>query len=140
MRKTRRNKIIILSLSLLFSGLATALVLFSLKQNINFYYTPTELLNSHSVPQGEIKLGGMVKHYKAKRIANTLQVNFIVSDFEHQVPVSYQGILPDLFREDKGVVVQGTYIDGHFNASQVLAKHDENYMPPKIKGEKPNAS
>lgn len=136
MRSARKRKLIIVSLSVLVTTLATGLILFALKKNINLYYTPAELLASDPLPKGEIKLGGMVKSYTAKPVGNQLQVQFIITDFKQQIPVFYQGIVPDLFREGKGVVVSGKYINGRFAATQVLAKHDENYMPPNLPGMK----
>ena len=140
MRAARRKKMLTILAILGSLALATTFVLLALKQNINWYYTPTELLEVSQLPKGDIKLGGVVKHYRAQQIGNTLQIEFVITDFKSQIPVTYQGTLPDLFREGKGIVAQGKYQQGRFEASQVLAKHDENYMPPNIQENQLNAS
>lgn len=140
MRAARRKKMLTVFAIVGSLGLATMFVLLALKQNINWYYTPTELLAAPQPPKGDIKLGGVVQHYRAQQMGNSLQIEFVITDFKCQIPVSYQGTLPDLFREGKGIVAQGKYQNGRFEASQVLAKHDENYMPPKIQEGQLNAS
>jgi cytochrome c-type biogenesis protein CcmE len=110
-------------------GVAAALVLNALNSNIALYVTPSEVAAGKS-PQGQMfRIGGMVKDHSLKR--DNLTVHFVLTDLAKDVPVSYTGILPDLFKEGKGAVVQGRLsADGNFTASEVLAKHDENYMPP----------
>jgi cytochrome c-type biogenesis protein CcmE len=110
-------------------GIAAALVLNALNSNIALYVTPSEVAAGKS-PKGQaFRIGGMVKDGSVKR--DNLTVHFIVTDTAKDIPVSYTGILPDLFKEGKGAVVQGRLgPDGRFTASEVLAKHDENYMPP----------
>ena len=132
MNRQRRNKLTLILLALFVLGLACALVLFALRQNINLFYTPSELKSASTLPKQDIKIGGMVAPGTVKYAADDLKVSFTITDFEEQVDVYYNGVLPDLFREGKGIVVQGRYIDGHVNATQVLAKHDENYMPPQM--------
>ena len=112
-------------------GIASALVLNALASNIALYVTPTEVAQGQA-PRGAFRIGGMVKAGSIQR--DNLTVHFLVTDFARDVPVSYTGILPDLFQEGKGTVVQGK-LDAHgsFVASEVLAKHDENYMPPEAK-------
>lgn len=122
----------LLYIIILMTGLAigAGLILFALRQNINAFLTPTELVNS-SIIDHPVRLGGMVKQGSVSRKPDDLGVEFLVTDFKQAVRVYYQGILPDLFREGKGVVVEGRLTaQGKFIASQVLAKHDENYRPP----------
>lgn len=111
-------------------SVAATLVLNALNSNIALYVTPTEVAAGKS-PKGQaFRIGGMVKEGSLKR--DNLTVHFVVTDTAKDIPVSYTGILPDLFKEGKGAVVQGKLgTDGHFTASEVLAKHDENYMPPE---------
>jgi cytochrome c-type biogenesis protein CcmE len=110
-------------------GIAAALVLNALNSNIALYVTPSEVA-AGKAPQGQaFRIGGMVKDGSLKR--DNLTVHFVVTDTVKDIPVSYTGILPDLFKEGKGAVVQGKLgPDGKFTAAEVLAKHDENYMPP----------
>jgi len=110
-------------------GIASALVLNALNSNIALYVTPSEVAAGKS-PQGQaFRIGGMVKEGSVRR--DNLTVHFVVTDTVKEIPVAYTGILPDLFKEGKGAVVQGKLgPDGNFAASEVLAKHDENYMPP----------
>src|SRR5215208_6870088 len=110
-------------------GVAAALVLNALNSNIALYVTPSDVVAGKS-PRGQaFRIGGMVKDGSLRR--DNLTVHFVVTDLAKDIPVSYTGILPDLFKEGKGAVVQGRLeSDGRFTASEVLAKHDENYMPP----------
>ncbi len=111
-------------------GVAAALVLNALDSNIALYVTPSEVA-AGKAPQGKaFRIGGMVKEGSIKR--DNLTVNFVITDTAKDIPVAYTGILPDLFKEGKGAVVQGRLgSDGRFAATEVLAKHDENYMPPE---------
>ena len=111
-------------------GIAAALVLNALNSNIALYVTPTDVA-AGKAPSGQaFRIGGMVKGGSLRR--DNLTVHFVVTDMAREIPVSYTGILPDLFKEGKGAVVQGRLgTDGNFTASEVLAKHDENYMPPQ---------
>jgi cytochrome c-type biogenesis protein CcmE len=111
-------------------GIAAALVLNALNSNIALYVTPTEVADGKA-PQGKaFRIGGLVKEGSVRR--DNLTVHFVVTDTAKDIPVAYTGILPDLFKEGKGVVAQGKLgADGHFTATEVLAKHDENYMPPE---------
>ena len=112
-------------------GIASAFVLNALNSNIALYVTPTEVAQGKA-PHGAFRIGGMVKAGSLTR--DNLTVHFVVTDFAREVPVSYTGILPDLFQEGKGTVVQGKLgAGGAFVATEVLAKHDENYMPPQAK-------
>ena len=112
-------------------GVAAAFVLAAFNENLVFFFTPTQIA-ANEVPQGRaFRIGGMVEAGSLKRLPDGVTVQFMVTDTAKSVKVVYRGILPDLFREGKGVVTQGTLgPDGTFVASEVLAKHDENYMPP----------
>ena len=117
-------------------SIAAGLTLFALSKNINLFYTPTELLDSGSSDakggSKTIRLGGMVVEKSIVRTPD-LGVEFVITDFKKQIKVKYNGILPDLFKEGKGVVAQGKLdSNGEFKAEQILAKHDENYMPPEL--------
>src|SRR6476661_2262972 len=129
-RKQRRLALIGAGLSVL--GIAAGLVLFALKDSIVFFNSPTDVVEKHVAPGSRIRLGGLVKPGTLVRGDNLL-VRFEVTDGNTSVPVSYIGILPDLFREGQGVVTEGA-LDGlgHFKADSVLAKHDENYMPKEV--------
>ncbi len=113
-------------------GVAAALVLNALNSNIALYVTPSEVA-AGKAPKGQaFRIGGMVKEGSLRR--DNLTVHFVVTDMARDIPVAYTGILPDLFKEGKGAVVQGKLgPDGKFTAAEVLAKHDENYMPPEAK-------
>jgi cytochrome c-type biogenesis protein CcmE len=114
-------------------SIAGALALSAFRQNVTFFFDPTQVA-SGQVPAGEhFRLGGMVTQGSVQRTPGSLEVRFVVSDFKHDVPVSYTGVLPDLFREGTGVVAHGRMRgDGTFVADEVLAKHDEKYMPPEV--------
>jgi cytochrome c-type biogenesis protein CcmE len=129
-RKQRRLALIGAGLSVL--GIAAGLVLFALKGSIVFFNSPTDVVEKHVAPGSRIRLGGLVKPGTLVRGDNLL-VRFEVTDGNTSVPVSYIGILPDLFREGQGVVTEGA-LDGagHFKADNVLAKHDETYMPKEV--------
>jgi cytochrome c-type biogenesis protein CcmE len=115
------------------ASLAGALALSAFRQNVTFFFDPTQVATGQ-VPSGErFRLGGMVTQGSLHRAPGSLEVRFVVTDFSHDVPVSYTGVLPDLFREGAGVVAHGHMRpDGTFVADEVLAKHDENYMPPEV--------
>ena len=111
---------------------ATGLVLNALRGSIAFFYGPSEVLANHQLPQ-HFRLGGLVEKGSVVKDADGLTVHFRVTDLKNSMPVSYRGVLPDLFREGQGVVVEGALQpDGSFLASTVLAKHDEKYMPPEV--------
>jgi cytochrome c-type biogenesis protein CcmE len=127
--RTRRLGWIVAGLAVL--GVAVALVLNAFRSNLVFFFTPSQVA-AHEAPQGRaFRIGGLVEAGSLQREANTLTVRFRVTDTAQTIPVAYTGMLPDLFKEGKGVVAQGTLgPDGTFRATEVLAKHDENYMPP----------
>jgi cytochrome c-type biogenesis protein CcmE len=113
-------------------GIAAYLVLNAFQSNLVFFFSPTQVAAGEAPKNRTFRVGGLVKTGTVKR--DNLTVAFVVTDTMKEVPVSYTGILPDLFREGKGVVAQGKMdADGKFTASEVLAKHDENYMPPEAK-------
>lgn len=130
--KPRHKRFVFIGLGLLALGVATVLVLKAFQSNLVFFFTPTQVA-SGEVPQGQsFRIGGMVEDGSLVRDSDGLTVHFIVTDTAKRVPVTYKGILPDLFKEGKGAVAQGQLgADGTFVASEVLAKHDENYMPPE---------
>jgi len=110
------------------------LTLYALRQNINLFFTPTEVAAGEIETGRQIRVGGMVKEGSVQSEQDSLRVEFVTTDYASDVLVRYQGILPDLFREGQGVVVEGMVDDvGIFQASRVLAKHDENYMSPEVK-------
>lgn len=114
-------------------GGAAALVLNAFEENIVFFHTPTDLIEKDIAKDRRVRIGGLVEENSVQRAADGLTVTFRVTDLTHAVPVLYRGILPDLFREGQGVVAEGTFgADGTFQADEVLAKHDENYMPPEV--------
>ena len=112
-------------------AIAAALVLSAIQQNLVFFFTPSQVA-ANEAPQGRaFRVGGMVESGSVKRQPDGVTVHFVVTDTAKSIPVAYKGLLPDLFREGKGVVTQGRLENGLFVASEVLAKHDENYMPPE---------
>ncbi|WP_397392109.1 cytochrome c maturation protein CcmE [Polynucleobacter sp.] len=130
--KPRYKRAAIIVGALITIGIAAVLILNALNSNIALYVTPSEVAAGKS-PAGQVfRIGGMVKDGSVKR--DGLTVHFVITDMVKDIPVAYTGILPDLFKEGKGAVIQGRLNpDGQFVASEVLAKHDENYMPPEAK-------
>lgn len=128
----RRQRLLFLSLTFLSLSIGLGFLLSAFQENIIFFYTPSDLRGGKANPQKTIRLGGMVAKDSFKTWGEGLKVSFDVTDNQETIPVDYEGILPDLFREGQGVVVQGFYGQGRFHAGQVLAKHDENYMPPEV--------
>ena len=130
--KPRHKRIALIVAGLAILGIAVTLVLSAFNSNLVFFFTPTQVA-AHEAPQGRnFRIGGLVEKGSVKRQPDGLTVRFIVTDTAKSVPVSFTGILPDLFKEGKGVVAQGKLgADGVFSATEVLAKHDENYMPPE---------
>ena len=130
--KPRTRRLAFAAAGIVALGIAAALVLSAFEKNLVFFFTPTQIV-ANEAPRGRtFRVGGMVEAGSVKRAADGLTVHFVVTDTAKSIPVVYKGILPDLFREGKGVVTQGTLSsDGVFVANEVLAKHDENYMPPE---------
>ena len=130
--KPRQKRIAIIVGALIAVGLAVVLILNALNSNIALYVTPSDVAAGKSPSGQAFRIGGMVKDGSIKR--DGLTVHFVITDMVKDIPVAYTGILPDLFKEGKGAVIQGRLNpNGQFIASEVLAKHDENYMPPEAK-------
>jgi len=129
--KPRHKRIAMIVGGVAVLGTATALVLNALNSNMAFFFSPTEVAQQKAPVNKEFRVGGLVEEGSVKRHSDGLTVHFKVTDTARAIPVVYTGILPDLFKEGKGVVAQGRLgEDGVFRAREVLAKHDENYMPP----------
>jgi len=129
--KPRQKRFVFIAVALAGIAMAVGLVLYALRGNVNLYFTPTQVFNNE-VPKGRsFRIGGLVEEGSVKREKDGLTVNFVITDTHKSIPVVYKGILPDLFKEGKGVVAQGTVENGVMRAEEVLAKHDENYMPPE---------
>ena len=130
--KSRHKKLALIALVLAILGVAVALVLNAFNSNLVFFFSPSQVANGEAPTSRAFRIGGLVEQGSLKRQANGLTATFVVTDTAKSIPVTYTGILPDLFKEGKGVVAEGKLgSDGVFTASQVLAKHDENYMPPE---------
>jgi cytochrome c-type biogenesis protein CcmE len=130
--KTRNKRLVIISAALILLGGAVTLVLSAFKQNLVFFLTPTQVIAGETPKGKSFRLGGMVEKNSVKRLADGVTVSFFVTDMAQHVQVQYKGMLPDLFKEGKGVVTQGKLGPGQvLMAEEVLAKHDENYMPPE---------
>ena len=130
--KPRHQRLIAITAGVALIAIAAGLVLNAFRGNVVFFFSPSEVATRQAPQKGDFRLGGMVEKGSLKRSADGLTVQFVVTDTAKSIPVVYKGILPDLFKEGKGVVTQGSMgEDGLFHASQVLAKHDENYMPPE---------
>ena len=130
--KPRHKRFIAIAAALAALGGATALVLNAFHSNLVFFFSPSQIANKEAPVGKSFRLGGLVQTGTVAREQDGVTVRFIVTDTAHTIPVVYRGILPDLFREGKGVVAQGRLdASGVFRAEQVLAKHDENYMPPE---------
>jgi cytochrome c-type biogenesis protein CcmE len=130
--KPRHKRLALIGVGLAGLGVAAALVLNAFQNNLVFFFSPTQVAAREAPLQKSFRVGGLVQEGSVKREDDGLTVHFVVTDLANTIPVVYQGILPDLFKEGKGVVAQGRLgADGIFRAEQVLAKHDENYMPPE---------
>jgi cytochrome c-type biogenesis protein CcmE len=114
-------------------GAATALAMLAFQDNLLYFYNPTQVLAGEAPSGRTFRIGGLVTQGSLQKTEGTLKVRFVVTDFKESVPVNYEGLLPDLFREGQGVIAHGRLADdGEFVADEVLAKHDENYMPPEV--------
>jgi cytochrome c-type biogenesis protein CcmE len=130
--KSRHKKLLVILLALAGIGIATALILNAFQSNLVFFFSPTQVAKGEAPTDRAFRIGGLVEVGSVKREPDGLTVRFIVTDTAKSMPVVYKGILPDLFKEGKGVVAEGKLgSDGVFASTQVLAKHDENYMPPE---------
>jgi len=133
MNAVRKKRLMIVFALLVGVGIAAALALSALRQNINLFYTPTQIAAGEAPAGQRIRAGGMVQRGSLARSSDSLDVSFLVTDFNRSVTIHYRGILPDLFREGQGIVALGV-VDGSgvVQADEVLAKHDEKYMPPEV--------
>jgi cytochrome c-type biogenesis protein CcmE len=130
--KPRHKRLVAVVVGLAALGVSAALVLNAFRSNLVFFFSPTEIAENKAPLGRTFRLGGLVEKGSLKRAADGLTVSFVVTDTARSIPVRYKGILPDLFKEGKGVVAQGQLgPDGVFSAAEVLAKHDENYMAPE---------
>ena len=131
--KKVKLRILFISLLLISIILSIFLILKSLEENVVYFFSPTEIKSLTEIKNKKIRVGGMVKKGSVYRETNSLKVSFEITDFQEDLTIEYEGILPDLFSEDAGVVLQGVINSrGIFVAHEVLAKHDENYMPPEV--------
>ncbi len=130
MNPIRKKRIYSILFVFLFSVSGISLILYSLNSNLDYFFTPTELKDRNIPADKRIKVGGMVLSGSVERISSS--ISFVITDYENSIKVKYEGIVPDLFKEDSGVVVLGNLRNKILYAEEVLAKHDENYMPPNI--------
>lgn len=130
----KRKKRLVLVLLVVFGGVAAvSLLIFALNQNISLFFSPSQIAAGEAPVNTRIRAGGMVVDGSVKRAPDSLKIEFKITDFSENVTVVYEGILPDLFREGQGIVAQGNMdTEGVFQAVEVLAKHDEKYMPPEV--------
>ena len=130
--KKVKLRILFLFLVLASIILSVFLILKSLEENVVYFLSPSEIFNSQKIPKEKIRIGGMVKNNSIK--VNSNAINFIITDFKKEILVIYSGSVPNLFKEGKGVVAEGNLLNRNmFEAKKILAKHDENYMPPEVK-------
>lgn len=128
----RRQRMLLISLVLAGVAVAATFAFRAFQENLLYFFSPSQIAAGET-PQRVFRLGGMVLDESFKREPGSLTVRFVVTDYAHSIPVRYTGVLPDLFKEGQGVVVRGELgHDGEFVAEEVLAKHDENYMPPEV--------
>lgn len=130
--KIHKRRLYFLGLFVLLIGTGTALILYALKQNINVFVTPKQIASSQIAENYHFRLGGLVEKGSLTHEKNSLAVDFKVTDYSQTIRVHYVGVLPDLFKEGTGVIAEGSLKNGVFMATQVLAKHDENYMPKNV--------
>ena len=143
----RRRRMVAMTGGLVCLVAATALVLTAFEQNMLYFYTPTQIAAGEAPEGRRLRVGGLVEQGSVRRAPGSLEVRFDVTDLDRAITVAYAGVLPDLFREGQGVVAHGRVgADGLFEADEVLARHDENYMPPEVaemleeRGHPPDAS
>ena len=133
MHPVRKQRLFIVLFVVLFSSVAVALVVYALRGNINLFFPPAEVAAGKAPVGQPVRIGGMVAEGSVQRSDDSLEVRFDITDFQATVPVVYVGILPDLFDEGQGAVASGVLDEGGvLTATEVLAKHDENYMPPEV--------
>ena len=132
MNPTRKRRLMVVLLIVAAAALAITLLSMALQRNVAYLYTPSEVLRGEAGEHARFRLGGMVAAGSFKRAQGSMEAHFDVDDGDAKLPVVYTGILPDLFREKQAVIATGSMKDGVFVADQVLAKHDENYMPKEV--------
>lgn len=133
MHPVRRKRLTLILLVVAGIGTSVALTLYALQQNINLFYSPSQIVAGEAPLAHPIRVGGLVVDGSVRRDPETLEVAFQLTDNVGQIDVRFQGILPDLFREGQGIVTRGVLLEGNVvQAEEVLAKHDENYMPPEV--------
>ncbi|MGO2242772.1 MAG: cytochrome c maturation protein CcmE [Halomonas sp.] len=133
MTPKRKQKLLVILGLVSLAAIAVGLTLYALRANINLFFSPVQIAQGDAPMARQIRAGGMVKEGSVARDPDSLDVEFTVTDYVDDLQVTYSGILPDLFREGQGVVVVGELqADGHLDADKVLARHDENYMPPEV--------
>ena len=129
----RQKRLLAVVMVLVGMGIAALLILTAFEKNLMYFYTPSEVANGEVPTNRKFRIGGMVVDGSVRRNEDNLAVRFDLTDTAHVVTVEYEGILPDLFREGQGIVANGIVAEnGHFVAAEVLAKHDENYLPPEV--------
>lgn len=133
MNKFQQKRLYLVTALVLGIAIAATFIFYALKQNMNVFLTPKQIASANLPAHYHFRLGGMVKNHTVVRDKNSLNVTFVVTDLKQDLTVQYVGVLPDLFREGKGVIAEGNINDqGVFVATQILAKHDENYMPKNV--------
>jgi len=132
MHPARKQRLLIILAIIITSGLAVGLITFALRENMNLFFPPADFVNGKAPVNREIRLGGFVDKNSIKRDSNSLDVRFAIGDGQQSIPVIYTGILPDLFAEEQAAIAKGKWDGKIFTATEVLAKHDENYTPPEI--------
>lgn len=133
MSPLHKKRLFAVSVIMLGLMIATICIFYALQQNLNLFFTPSEIVKGEAPKGKKIRIGGMVTAGSVKK-TESLQVEFVLTDFQETIKVQYQGILPDLFREGQGVVALGVLTENQiFHAQEILAKHDENYMPPELR-------
>ena len=130
--KSRHQRLVAIGLVLAGVGLGTTFLLKAMNENILYFYSPTQLEAGEAPLDRRFRVGGLVVENSIVRSEGTMKVDFTISDEAFEVPVTYTGILPDLFREGQGIIVHGRMENEYFVADEILAKHDENYMPPEV--------
>lgn len=132
MNPTRKRRLLLILALLLASATAVSLVVLALRENITYLFTPSQIFAGEAADQSVFRLGGMVKEGSLQRTEGTLKVQFAVTDGDADMPVQFEGMLPDLFREKQAVIATGRRVGDHFLATEILAKHDEQYMPREV--------
>ena len=133
MNPKQRNRLILITVIVVCVGIAVTLAGIALKENINLFYNPTQIAAGEAPKNASFRVGGLVVEGSVRRNPGDLKISFDLTDGAKQITVEYEGILPDLFREGQGIIAQGRMTpEGHVKASEVLAKHDETYMPPEV--------